>query len=184
MKISYPHVIENCISEKIVFKELRKEPDGNRLVGDSYAIPGTGPMMHTHWLQDESFTVVKGKIAYQVLGQPVLFAHEGETVFLKRGVPHRFWNAGQEILHCKCWIKPANTFAYFISAIFAAQNKSGKGQPEKFDAAYLMTRYSAEYDISGIPVFVKKVVMPTTYYLGKILGKYKHFKDAPAPLKK
>jgi quercetin dioxygenase-like cupin family protein len=184
MKITYPHVIENSIGEKIIFHELRKESDGDRLVAESFAItPGTGPVMHTHWLQDEGFTVVKGKIGYEVQGQPVKYAAEGDSIVFERGTPHRFWNAGQEALHCTCWVKPVNTFPFFITSIFAAQNKSGKGKPEMFDGAYLMTRYSAEYDISGIPKFVKKVVMPVTYFIGKILGKYKHFKDAPKPVK-
>ena len=184
MKITYPHVIENCLGEKIIFKELRKEPGGDKLVGESYAMkPGTGPIMHTHWLQDEGFTVIRGRIAYEVHGENVKYATEGESVVFERGTPHRFWNAGEEPLHCKCWIKPANTFPFFITSIFAAQNKSGKGQPERFDGAYLMKRYAAEYDITGIPKFVKKIVIPATYYLGKLLGKYKHFKDAPEPLK-
>jgi quercetin dioxygenase-like cupin family protein len=184
MKITYPHTIENCLGEKLIFHELQKEPDGDRLIGENYVAPGNGPVMHTHWLQDESLTVLKGKIGYQVQGQPEQFADEGETVFFKRGVPHRFWNAGQEVLHCKAWVKPANTFAFFITSIFAAQNKSGKAQPEMFDAAYLLKRYSAEYDMTEIPPFVKKVVIPFTYYTGRILGKYKHFKDAPEPVKR
>jgi quercetin dioxygenase-like cupin family protein len=179
MKITYPHVIENCIGEKIIFHGL----DGDKLVGEAFVMPGSGPVMHTHFLQDESFTVIKGRVGYQVLGQPEQFAGEGETVFFKRGVAHRFWNAGSTMLHCSCWVNPANTFPYFISSIFAAQNKSGNAQPEKFDAAYLLTRYSSEYDMNDIPAFVKRVIIPTTYYIGKFLGKYKHFKDAPEPMR-
>jgi len=183
MKFAYPHVIENCIGEKLIFKELQKEPDGDRLLVDNYVQPGHGPLMHTHWLQDESLTVVNGQIGYQVLGQPEQYAGEGETVLFKRGVPHRFWNAGEEILHCKGWIKPANTIVFFLSSIYAAQNKSGKAQPEQFDGAFLLTRYSTEYDLPGIPKFVKKVIIPLTYNIGKLMGKYKHFKDAPEPVK-
>ena len=183
MKITYPHIIENCLGEKLVFEELQKEPDGDRLVGENFVSPGMGPVMHTHWLQDESLTVLKGKIGYEVKGQPAQFAGEGETVLFKRGVPHRFWNAGEEVLHCEAWIKPANTFVFFISSIFAAQNKTGTAKPELFDAAYLLTRYSSEYELADIPPIAKKVIIPLTYYTGKILGKYKHFKNAPEPVK-
>ncbi len=183
MKITYPHVIENCIGEKIIFNQLIKEPDGERLLGEAYVTPGNGPVMHTHWLQDESLTVLKGRVGYQVAGEPEQFAIEGETVLFKRGVAHRFWNAGQEILHCKASVKPAHTFAFFITSVFAAQNKSGNAQPERFDAAYLLKRYSAEYDMTDIPKFVKRIIIPLTYYTGKILGKYKHFKDAPEPIR-
>lgn len=47
----------------------------------------------------------------------------------------------------------------------------------------LMTRYSAEYDMSEIPWLVKKLVLPVTYFIGKLLGKYSHFKNAPEPVK-
>ena len=183
MKFAYPHIIENCIGEKLIFKELQKEPDGDRLLVDNYVQPGHGPLMHTHWLQDESLTVVNGKIGYQVLGQPEQYASEGEMVLFKRGVPHRFWNAGPEILHCNGWIKPANTIVFFLSSIYAAQNKSGKAQPEQFDGAFLITRYSSEYDLPEIPKFVKKIIIPLTYYIGKLMGKYKHFREAPEPIK-
>ncbi|OSZ81319.1 cupin [Chitinophagaceae bacterium IBVUCB2] len=184
MNITYPHIIENSIGEKIIFLGVQSEPDGDRVLVENYVRPGSGPLMHTHFLQDEGFTVINGKIGYEIQGQPKQYAGEGETVVFTRGTPHRFWNDGQEVLHCKGWIKPANTIVYFLSAIYAAQNKSGNERPEQFDAAYLMKRYASEYDLPEIPKFVKKVIIPITYQIGKLLGKYKHFKDAPEPVRK
>lgn len=184
MKITYPHTIENCVGEKIIFHSVQQEPDGDRVIVENLVTPGHGPVMHTHFLQDESLTVIKGKIGYQVLGQGKQYATTGETVLFKRGVAHRFWNAGDEILNCKGWIKPANTIVFFLSALYAAQNKSGKVQPETFDGAYLITRYAKEYDLPEIPTIVKKTIIPMTYIIGKILGKYKKFEDAPEPVAK
>ena len=183
MKIIYPHKIQNCIGETLIFKELVAEPDGERLLVENYVVPGKGPVMHTHWLQDESLTVVKGRLGYEIQGQPANYVGEGETVVFTKGIPHRFWNDGEDVLHCKGWIKPANTIVFFLSSIYAAQNKSGTERPEKFDAAYLMTRYSSEYDLPGIPAFVKKTIIPITYRVGKLLGKYSHFKNAPKPIR-
>ncbi|MFT3679875.1 MAG: cupin domain-containing protein [Ferruginibacter sp.] len=184
MKKVYPYTIENSIGERIIFEKLVQEPDGDRLLVENFVVPGSGPVMHTHLLQDEVLTVVKGKMGYQVLGQPKRYAGEGETVVFKKGTPHNFWNEGNEILNCKGYIKPANTFEFFISSIFDAQNKTGTAKPAAFDAAYLLTRYSKEYEMVGIPSLVKKVIIPVTYQLGKLLGKYKKFKDAPAPVVK
>ena len=183
MTFKFPHSIENCIGERITFLGTEKGPDGDKLLVENFVTPGQGPVMHTHWLQDECLTVVNGKIGYQVLGQEEQFAEEGESILFKKGMPHRFWNAGQDELHCKGWIYPANTIVFFLSSIYAAQNKTGTGQPEKFDGAYLMTRYASEYDMPEIPAFVKKTIIPFTYLVGKLLGKYKHFKDAPAPVR-
>ncbi|MVM41835.1 cupin domain-containing protein [Spirosoma sp. HMF3257] len=183
MNITYPHTIENCIGEKLIFREVRHEADGDRVIVENFVAPGSGPPMHVHWLQDEGLTVVNGRIGYQIQGQPEQFAGEGETVVFRRGVPHRFWNAGRQTLQCTGWINPANSVVFFLSAIYAAQNKSGKAQPETFDAAYLLTRYTTEFDMVEIPRFVRNVIIPITYQLGRLLGKYKHFEGAPEPLR-
>ncbi|HEX2535374.1 MAG TPA: cupin domain-containing protein [Chitinophagaceae bacterium] len=183
MTITYPHTIENCIGEKLIVHSVVPEPDGDRLLVENFVAPGVGPLMHTHWKQDECLTVMEGRIGYQVKGGPEQFAGPGETVLFERGVPHRFWNAGTETLHCTGYIKPAHTVVYFLTAIFNAQNKTGTGRPELFDAAFLTRRYASEFHLNDMPFFVRKVVIPATYFLGKLLGRYAHFKDAPEPVK-
>jgi quercetin dioxygenase-like cupin family protein len=183
MNYQFPHTIQNCIGETLIFKEVIQEPDGDKVLVESYVTPKSGPPMHTHFLQDEALTVVEGRIGYQVKGGQPQYAGVGETVIFQRGVTHRFWNAGEKVLHCNGWVKPANTIVFFLSSIYAAQNKSGSERPEKFDGAYLLVRYASEYDLAEIPGFVRKVIIPVTYYIGLLLGKYKHFKNAPAPVK-
>jgi len=183
MNYLLPHTIENLLGEKLIFKRILHEPDGDVLIGENFVQPGSGPPMHTHWLQDEGFRVLKGRIGYQVAGQPKQYANAGESIVFKRGIPHRFWNDGSDVLHCEGWVKPANTSVFFLSSIFDAQKKSGKAQPEVFDAAYLITRYASEYEMNEIPVFVRKVILPVVYRLGKLFNKYEHFKDAPEPVK-
>ena len=183
MKITYPHTIENCIGEQLTFREVLQEPDGDRVLVENFVQPGHGPVMHTHFKQDEMLEVVSGKMGYQLLGQEPKYAGPGESVLFKRGMPHRFWNAGEDVLNCTGWVKPANSIVYFLSALYAAQNKSGKSEPETFDGAWLMTRYASEYDLPGIPVIVKKGIMPFISFIGKLLGKYRKFGDAPPPLK-
>lgn len=183
MNYQLPHTIQNCIGETLIFKELVKEGDGDKLLVENFVTPKSGPPMHTHFLQEEALTVVEGKIGYQILGEEPKFAEPGETVVFKKGVPHRFWNAGEDILHCRGYVKPANTIVFYLSSIYAAQNKAGTGQPEKFDGAYLLKRYASEYDMPQLPGFVKKIIIPATYYIGKLLGKYKHFANAPEPVR-
>lgn len=183
MQITYPHSIENGSGEVLVFKEVIQEAGGDRLTGEGFVQPGVGPPMHVHWLQDEGFTVIKGKLGYRMKGGPEQFAGEGESVVFKKGEAHRFWNAGDNVLQTEAWVKPAHNFDFFLSAIYAAQRKSGSLKPDMFDAAYLLRRYRTEYDMLEIPVFVKKAIFPIVYFLGRLLGKYRHFKDAPKPVK-
>lgn len=177
MDYQLPHTIENSIGEKLTFLRI----ENGRLLVENSVAPRSGPPMHTHYLQEEALTVVSGRIGYEVKGQAPKFAGPGETVVFAPGVPHRFWNDGDDMLHCTGYVTPPNTLVFFLSSIYAAQNKSGTGKPEMFDGAFLLKRYSSEYDMD-LPWFVKKVIIPVTYYIGKVLGKYKHFKNAPAPL--
>lgn len=183
MIINYPHTIENCLGEKIIFKSIEITPSGDKVHLEAFCKPGSGPAMHTHLMQEEELTVIKGKISYQTLGEPVKQAGLGEKILFKRGQAHKFWAEDNEPLHCEGWIHPAHNVVYFLSSVYAAQNKSGKGQPEPFDAAFLLTKYSKEFDMPEIPAFVKKVIFPSTVFIGKLLGKYKHFKDAPVAIK-
>ncbi|MBL7826904.1 MAG: cupin domain-containing protein [Saprospiraceae bacterium] len=183
MTIKYPHTIENCLGEKIIFLGIESTSSGEKVNLEAFCKPGCGPAMHTHFKQNESLTVVSGVMGYQILGEEQKFAQPGETVFFPVNTPHKFWAESQENLHCTGFIEPANTVVYFLSALYAAQNKSGSHQPEAFDGAYLMVKYASEYDVIGIPAFVKKIIFPITYFIGRLLGKYSHFKDAPAPIK-
>jgi len=45
MNIKYPHKIEKCIGETLIFKEALKEQEGDRLLVENYAAAGKGPVM-------------------------------------------------------------------------------------------------------------------------------------------
>ncbi len=175
MSHQFPHTIETKYGEKINFLRM----DGNRLLLEGFCKPMAGPGMHTHWRQDEGLTVVKGKIGYQILGEEPCYGGPGDSVTFKRGVPHRFWNAGEDELHITGWIDPAENVVFFLSTLYDALNRGEGNRPELFDGAYLTCRYRREYDAPEIPGFVKNVIMPVTYAIGLLLGKYRKFKDAP-----
>ena len=183
MKFKLPHTIENVLGEKLTFKSIVTEPDGDKVLVEAFVQPGAGPAMDVHYQQDEGFTVVKGSLGYQFQGEEPQFAGPGESVVFERGKPHRFWNGGEEVLHCEGWLKPANTIVFFLSTLYDAQNKSGKGEPEPFDGAYLLTRYRSEYGMPEIPGFVRNFILPTTYFIGKLTGRYRKFAEAPEPVR-
>ena len=182
MTYNYPHTIENSIGQKLIFTGEEKTSTGVKVFFEGFCNPGSGPAFHTHFMQDEELTVVSGKMGYQYFGKEPEYLTAGESVLLKRGSTHKFWAEGEH-LHAKGWVSPANSFEFFMTVLYAAQNKSGKVQPETFDGAYLTTRYRSEYDIPEIPAFVKKTIVPFTYFIGRLLGKYKNFKNAPTPIK-
>lgn len=180
--ITLPHTIDNNLGEKLTFKEIIIENGEEKLLVENEVLPGAGPVMHTHWQQDESLTILEGKMGVRILGQEPTFHGPGETITFLRGTPHRFWNDGSNLLKCEGWISPPNDIVFFLDAVYSAMRKSGKVEPEPFDGAWLLTTYSSEYDMPEIPTFVKKFIMPLTVRIGKLLGKYDHFQNAPRPL--
>ena len=181
---SYPHTIENGAGERLIF--LRRLPGrgGDRIEGENVVSPGAGPPMHVHHYQEEVFTVQQGRIGYQRPGEPERFAGPGETVAFGPGQPHRFWNAGTEDLRCTAYIEPADNVEYFLTQLFASAKRAGRGRPNAFDAAFLMTRYRSEYAMLDVPVLVQRVVFPVLVALGTVLGKYRKYADAPEPVRR
>jgi quercetin dioxygenase-like cupin family protein len=179
MKYTYPHTIENGGGEQITFLNFIANEEGGMLEVENKVHPGGGPPMHVHHLQDESLTVIQGKIGAQVAGQQPTFHGPGETVTFLRGEAHRFWNAGEEMLICTGWVKPAHNFEYFITEIFRSTKANGGKAPSPFDGAYLQSKYKSEFDMIDIPVFVKKVIFPIVITLGKLMGKHRKFEKAP-----
>ena len=182
MKYTYPHTIDNGSGEQITFVQLIENDEGGLLEIENKVQPGAGPPMHVHHLQDESLTVVKGKIGAQILGKEATYHGPGETVTFKRGVPHKFWNAGDEVLHCKGWASPANNLEYFLTEIYKSVKANGGHRPSAFDGAYLQTKYSTEFDMVEIPAFVKKYILPVTVWIGKLAGRHQKFEGGPAPI--
>jgi quercetin dioxygenase-like cupin family protein len=178
---TYPHTIQNNHGEKLVFLRKIAHPSGDWLEVENFVQPKAGPPMHVHWKQDESLTVVNGKIGYQLKGGAEEFAEPGETVLFRRGTWHRFWNAGDDVLHCTGWVKPAHNLEYFLTEMYKAMDNGTHGRPEANAGTFLMMRYKSEFDLAAIPGFVKKVILPLQYFIGNVMGRYKQFKDAPAP---
>lgn len=179
-RYTYPHTIENGTGESITFSRKAGGAAGERLEAENVVKPGAGPPMHIHHLQEEVLTVQQGRIGYQRLGQPPQYAGPGETVRFEAGEPHKFWNAGEGDLLCTGYIDPILNVEYFLTEMFASVKRGG-GRPELFDMAFLATRYRSELAVLEIPPAVQRFVFPVMVALGRLLGRYRRFADAPPP---
>jgi quercetin dioxygenase-like cupin family protein len=179
--IKFPHTITGITGEKITFLKTYVKDGVEILEGEVEVQPKAGPPMHTHYRQDESFTIVSGTMAYQVLGQEVQYAYPGDNVLIKAGIAHKFWNPGDEILKCKTYVTPPDNFIYFITELYKSIN-ANKGKPAMFDGAFLLTHYKTEFAMHEIPAFVQKFIFPIVLLVGKLTGKNRKFSNAPTPL--
>ena len=179
---TYPNKIENGEGEVITFLGVVRDRDGDRMEIEVLVPPNVGAPMHLHHLQEEAMTVLAGKLGLQFAGEQPRYAESGETIILKRGVGHRWWNAGTTALRCTGWATPPNHLEYFFTALFDSMKRSGRKPPGFFDAAFLLTRYRSEIPMLDIPAVVQKVAFPVLLADGTLLGKYEKFKDAPEPV--
>lgn len=184
MSYTYPHTIDNGAGERITFLRRVAGPDGDRLEGENTAAPGAGPPMHLHHDQVESFTVKSARIGYQRPGGPEAFAGPGETVTFQPGEAHRFWNPGPDDLVCTGYIEPADNIEFLLGEIFASTRLRGGAAPDPFDAAFLSVRYRSEFTMVEIPTVVRRLVFPVIVAIGTLLGKYRKYADAPAPVRR
>jgi len=72
-----------------------------------------GSPVHTHADEDEYSYVVSGTLSAQV-GDEVIEAGPGEVVAKPRGIPHAFWNAGDEPVVFVELITPGGFEEYFF----------------------------------------------------------------------
>ncbi len=179
---TYPYTIDNGSGELLTFTGVTHGPGGERLGADGVARPGAGPPMHVHYLQEEAARVVSGRLGYQVLGGEPQFAGPGELVVWPAGTAHKWWNAGSDELHSTGWCSPPDNIEFFLSTLFASTKANGGLRPGLFDAAFLATRYRSEFAMLELPAVVRHVVIPVAYLLGTLLGRYRKFRDAPAPI--
>jgi quercetin dioxygenase-like cupin family protein len=179
---TYPYTIENGAGERITFTGIVRDPDGiERVVGEGVAQPKAGPPFHIHYLEEEGFTVRSGTLGYQLLGHEPRYAQAGETVLFPAGAAHRWFNAGETEAHMTGWAKPPHNHPYILTSIFESMKRNGGRRPSMFDMAFLMTRYRNEIGNPTIPMWVQRAVFPILVILGKLTGRYAHFKDAPEP---
>jgi mannose-6-phosphate isomerase-like protein (cupin superfamily) len=166
--------LENPITgERLVFVATAAETAGECTIFDTYVRPnGTVASPHVHPYQTELFDIRSGRIGVR-LGRETIEAGPGEVLTIHPGVPHRFWNAGDEELHFRATVTPALEFERLIETMFtlAADGKTNKkGMPNPIRLAVIAR---AHFDVVRLPVVphkLQRMALAVGAPLGKALG--------------
>jgi quercetin dioxygenase-like cupin family protein len=127
---------------------LRGADTGGRfaLVEHTIAPRSLAAPVHTHEHEDEYSFVLAGHMVVQI-GDEVLEAVAGDLVRKPRGIPHAFWNPGDEETRVLEIISPAGFEQYFADL---APHLGAERPPDMEALAAVRKRYGLTMDVQSI----------------------------------
>ena len=166
--------IENPVTgERLVFRQTSRETNGEAVVIETYVQPnGFVAAAHVHPDQEERFEVLRGTVGFRV-GRKKLVAGPGQRITVPAGTPHKFWNAGDDVAHFVCEIRPALQFESLIETMFtlAADGKTNKkGMPSPLRLAVIANHHFDVVRLPVIPHVLQKAALVPGALLGRALG--------------
>jgi len=157
--------------EILVMRRIRDAQGQVVLTLDGTLPPGTsGPPLHVHFHEHEQGIVKAGTLGAQI-GTDKFVVPAGGTVVLPAGRPHRWWNAGDDLLEFSGHVVPVDLDRY-LQAVFAVLNASN-GRPPIFYLAHVLWRHRDTQLLSIPPPAIQRILLPVVLIIGRILGKYR-----------
>jgi quercetin dioxygenase-like cupin family protein len=102
--------------------------------------------VHIHPRQTSGAKVTAGSLVFEVDGRERRLG-PGESIDIPPGVPHRFWNDGEEDATSVQFFEPALDSAAFFETLFAlaaADQLDAKGMPRPLQLALLVPEFGEE----------------------------------------
>jgi quercetin dioxygenase-like cupin family protein len=112
---------------------------GTYAIVESVTQPQSGPPLHRHTREDESFYVLEGQFVFQVDGQRIE-AGPGSAVFAPRGTVHTFMNVGNTPGRMLGVVQPAGLDSFFVDMDAAGNRK----EPDFAMLAQIFKKYGLE----------------------------------------
>lgn len=102
--------------------------------------------LHVHPKQTSGAEVVSGSLVFEVDGAERRLT-PGESIVIPPGVPHRFWNDGEEDAESIQFFEPAlDSVAFFetLFALAATDQLDAKGMPKPLQLALMVPEFGDE----------------------------------------
>lgn len=127
---------------------IRPEDTDARFALIEHTIPprGLAAPTHVHENEDEYSYVLSGRMG-AMIGDDVVEAGPGELVVKPRGIPHAFWNAGDEECRVLELISPGAFANYFAEM---APILGAPGEPDFEALGQIQAHYALAMDMDSI----------------------------------
>jgi mannose-6-phosphate isomerase-like protein (cupin superfamily) len=155
--------------------EIRREVrDGDAVFGLRGTLPAhrQGPPLHIHHLEDEEGRILAGTLSAEVDGRR-LTVGPGGSVRLPRGVPHRWWNDGDQPLDFEGYTRPAVDLDCYLQAVFEVMNAGEPNRPPLFYLAHVALRHRRTQTVLVMPHLIQAIVFRVVVAVGTLLGRYR-----------
>jgi quercetin dioxygenase-like cupin family protein len=182
-------VFENPVTgERAVVRVGTEESTDGWMVNDLYVRPGGAVAgEHIHPTIVERFTVRRGQVGFRIDRRESI-AELGKPITVPAGVPHDWWNAGDEEAHVLVEVlDPPGRFGQMIVDLFglAQDGKTNdKGMPNLFQTALFSLEYEDVLYFTSPPRWVQKILFSLIAPLARLLGyrgSYPEYRSRPHP---
>ncbi|MEP7241264.1 MAG: cupin domain-containing protein [Devosia sp.] len=126
------------VGEPTLVKVAAQDSGGAIALFHLTAPPMSGPPLHVHSREDEIFYVLEGELVFELDGVREVVG-SGGTVYLQRGIPHRYQNFTDRDARLLIAVSPGGFHEFFVE-LSAATPVMGGMPPmdilQKIDARY------------------------------------------------
>jgi mannose-6-phosphate isomerase-like protein (cupin superfamily) len=152
----------------------RRRRDGAAVLELRGSLPARrqGPPLHVHFVEHEEGRVISGHLSAEVGGRSVV-AGPGETVRFPAGVPHRWWNDGDEPVEFDGYAGPVADLDRYLQAVFEIMNAGSSARPPLFYLAHLSLRHRRTQAALVMPRALQRVLFRMVVAIGTALGRYR-----------
>ncbi|MDQ3249304.1 MAG: cupin domain-containing protein [Chloroflexota bacterium] len=168
-------VITNPVTgEQLTFLKTAQMTNGELLQFDLTVRPhGFVLTEHTHPHQEERFKLLAGALQMRVNGREQV-VRTGQEVAVPPGVPHAWWNAGDEAAHLIVEFRPALNAETLFETLFglARDGKTDKqARPNPWQFAVIVQAFSKEAQPARLmDKLLLGTLLPILATIGRLLG--------------
>jgi quercetin dioxygenase-like cupin family protein len=167
-------VLQNPVTGELLrFVKTAADTNGEYVLVDVLIAPnGQVAAAHVHPYQTETFEVLEGDVSFKVDGKTIV-ATAGDTLVVKPGTAHKFWNSGTTDASFRCEVRPALQFERLIETMFSLAHDgktNSKGMPNPFRLAVIANAHFDDVRLPFPPQWLQKLGLVTGAPLGRLLG--------------
>ena len=167
-------IVNPVSGERIIIRQSGAQTGGKLLAFDLYLPPGGHvPARHAHPAQQETFTVVEGRMRFRLGGRTII-AQPGQTITIPTGVAHWFGNAGTQVAHARVEVRPALRMQELFEtteALGQASHERGGWLARLASLARIVLEYQREVAVPDVPAPLVRLALAPLAMLGRRAGR-------------